>query len=253
MFFSIIKKRIKDLAVTENMKNKMIYYFENPTKLPKVDNLKKELLSVMGIGNALANKLIKMGLTKKSQLGKYEHLLSEQTKMFLKLKPLKKIPNAFIKKIKPTIINLGAGHGAELIIVGSFRRNTNYSSDIDVMVVSNKKNILKKLISDLRSHAKVFPYIIGDDKISTIIKINGKTVKLDFFRTPKKEKWAMLLYSTGSKYFNIKMRNKAKKMGMLLNQNGLYKNGKKISKSANSEKFFFDALDMKYVNPANRL
>lgn len=51
----------------------------------------------------------------------------------------------------------------------------------------------------------------------------GLFYKLDVFRAPVAEAVPMLLYATGSKEFNIAMRAKAKKMGLLLNQHGLFK------------------------------
>ena len=64
----------------------------------------------------------------------------------------------------------------------------------------------------------------------------------------------MLLYSTGSQSFNIRMRSIAKKKGFLLNQNGLYerKTMKLLSGKASGEKFFFNKLDMEYINPIDR-
>jgi len=266
---SVTEAKIKKLPVTDNMKNKMIYYLKNPSKLPspktktkedKTRKIKKDLIQIMGIGLSLANKLITNGLTDVSQLKqkKYKSMLTDQTKIFLKLKPLKKIPHSFIKTLEPMILQLGKSNtpGTELIIVGSYRRRTNYSSDVDVMVISDNKNTLSKIVDalKLRKDTKVYPYIVGQDKISLILKIHSKTIKLDFFRTPKKEKWAMLLYSTGSKYTNIKMRNKAKRMGMLLNQKGLYKDGKLLSipSKTKSEKFFFTKLKMPYLEPMKR-
>jgi len=227
-----------------------------------------ELNYIKGVGNiqklkaATYNlkdgKIVASSISKKAWVSeKYNDMLTDQTKIFLKLKPLKKIPHSFIKNlVEPMILRLDKTNNVEIVIVGSYRRKTNYSSDVDAMVISDNKNALSAIVSSLkfRKDTKVYPYIVGSDKISLILKIRGKTIKLDFFRTPKKEKWAMLLYSTGSKHTNIKMRNKAKQMGMLLNQKGLYKNGKLLSipSKTKSEKFFFKKLNMPYVTPQKR-
>ena len=117
----------------------------------------------------------------------------------------------------------------------------------------------------------IYPYSIGVDKISVIISSltkkekttkkkeettkKRKFYKWDFFRTSPKNKWAMLLYSTGSQAHNIIMRSKAKRKGFSLNQKGLYdrKTKKLLSENAKSEKFFFDKLDMVYKNPNMRV
>ena len=70
----------------------------------------------------------------------------------------------------------------------------------------------------------------------------------------------MLLYSIGSKKFNIKMRTLAKRKGYLLNQYGIFKykaDQKNISQSdepihVKSERDFFKILDIPYVLPINR-
>jgi DNA polymerase/3'-5' exonuclease PolX len=65
----------------------------------------------------------------------------------------------------------------------------------------------------------------------------------------------MLLYATGSKQFNIRMRGIAKRMGYVLNQYGLYKlpiNPNSTPLPVNSEKDFFKILEIPYIPPPNR-
>jgi len=60
-----------------------------------------------------------------------------------------------------------------------------------------------------------------------------------------------LLYLTGSKDNNVEMRAKAKSLGLLLNQNGLFmKNKKRIS--VKSEEDVYKKLGMVYRHPHNR-
>ena len=61
----------------------------------------------------------------------------------------------------------------------------------------------------------------------------------------------MLLYSTGSKQFNINLRTKAKKLGYKLNQEGLFKNNKKIN--VRGEKGIFKKLKVPYLPPEKRI
>jgi len=124
------------------------------------------------------------------------------------------------------------------------------------MVVSNEREIFKKIIKRLNmrlgkstaEEPNIVPYIFGPNKISFLIKsqdtkaktkAKAKYYKIDMFRTSVADKWAMLLYSTGPKSHNIKMRAIAKKKGFLLNQQGLYTRDKKkkLSKNAKSEKY----------------
>ena len=46
------------------------------------------------------------------------------------------------------------------------------------------------------------------------------------------------------------MREKAKKLGYKLSEDGLFKNGKQVN--VKSEKEIFGKLDMKYIKPSDR-
>ena len=160
--------------------------------------IKEKLISINGIGSVLADKLIDAGLTKISELTtkKYWSMLPLETQIFIKKKPLTKIPRSFIERVEKKILKLLSGIDAT--IAGSYRRGKDFSGDIDLIVVkSDMGDILKKL-----KPLELDVFSEGSAKVSAIIKVFGKRVKLDIFRTSKKEKYAMILYGTGSKNFN---------------------------------------------------
>ena len=214
----------------------------------------------MGIGPVLADKLISDGLTHVRQLHtkKFMHKLSEETQLFLRLNPNNQIPHEDIRALEPYIDKLQTPD-MKLTLVGSYRREKPTSRDIDVMVVSDSNTAIDEFITRLRQtlNDKAYPYSKGKDKASIILNLRdivGKPAvyKLDAFRVKFTDAIPMLLYSTGSKTFNITMRAQAKKKGMLLNQKGLFKNGIKIP-NLNSEHAYFAALDMKYLEPRARI
>ena len=107
----------------------------------------------------------------------------------------------------------------------------------------------------------VIPYAAGKDKLSILVRFNNMELlradnlgvyKLDIFRAPSATSHAMLLYSTGSKDFNILMRQKAKAKKMLLNQDGLYDRESNTIITTNSERDIFDAIEMEYKEPTER-
>lgn len=172
---------------------------------------------------------------------------SIQEVAFANLKPETAIPRSIssdIMKILTKYPNTTA--------VGSYRRNTRYNSDLDIVITSNATNTLSKYIKWIYDQG-LYPYIYskGNSKMSMIINHKNKAYKVDVFRCPPNEKATMILYSTGSKNFNIRMRSNAKKKGYLLNQHGIYKDGEKIR--TNSENDVFDVLGMTYVEPENRI
>jgi DNA polymerase/3'-5' exonuclease PolX len=222
-----------------------------------------ELSQLIGIGPEKAKKIIAEGLTDIKQLNnkKYKEMLPEETKLFISLKPLREIPNEDIKALEPYIINPSKKIG-KTYIVGSYRRKKPTSRDIDVMLVSSKDGALDKYLESIKKELPnaIFPYAKGKDKLSFIIDtskaniINTKNnvYKVDVFRTLPEDEISMLLYSTGSKEHNILMRQKAKKLGYLLNQKGLFKDNEKI-KNLNSEEDYFNILGMTYKTPKDRI
>lgn len=266
------KKKLENMyengELTKHMMEEFINFIKTPKKMKKKyeppptekkkQKLKNDLIKVMGVGSKKADELIEMGLKSISQLPKpkYYKKLGKEAKASLKYKPLRKIPRNKIKKLEEKIKNESHLIDYEIIFVGSYRRKAPYSSDIDIMLVGKEKNknkIMDNFINLLEELFKeVHIYSKGSDKASMII-INGKTAyKIDAFFTPKKYKWAMLLYSTGDKNFNIRMRAKAKRMGYILNQKGLFKKGKKNPIPVSSEKDFFDILEIPHKPPSER-
>ena len=243
----VSEKDIDTLHLTKYMTEKITNYFSKKVPATAEKSILKSLLTnITGIGSKKADELINKGLKNVKQLNKkkYLDLLNTDSKIAIKYKPLKKIPHSTIKKIASILVKFPG-----TFIVGGFRRKKSFSKDIDVMIVSKNKNVLGAYIKHLKEHFNVVVYLKGDDKISLLIKKNV-CLKLDVFRTLPASKHAMLLYSTGSKFFNIRMRAIAKKQGFLLNQTGLYKNGKKII--IRSEKGFFTKLGMPYIEPEKR-
>jgi hypothetical protein len=223
--------------------------------MDQAEELYNELNNIMGIGPNKAKILIEKGLTNIKQLKnkKYYNLLNEDTKVFLEYNPERKIPHEIIKLIEP-IIKI---RGFKIKIVGSYRRKKAFSSDIDLMIVSDEIDIIEKYINSLKKKIKSYTYSMGLDKASIIIDLRemkyfneSDVYKIDIFRTIPENEIPMLIYSTGSKQFNIIMRSVAKKRGYKLNQNGLYKDNKKIE--LKTEKDYFDFLNMTYRTPSQR-
>lgn len=228
---------------------------------PSSKLLVDELTTLMGIGKERAKQLVADGLTNLSQLKskKWLERLPEETRLFMQLKPSEKIPHDDIKKIEPYLLKLQTTN-MKLQLVGSYRRKKATSRDIDVMIVSKDLNILNKFLKALSGIFKVYPYSKGDDKMSVVLDasrlLNKRAVyTLDAFRVEPENQIPMLLYSTGSKTFNVIMRGRAKKMGLLLNQNGLFKKeGNKMTKikGLKSEADYFKIMGMAYKEPKDR-
>lgn len=274
----VTKDMINKMELSDYMKQKAISYIEgtntsksksksktrskskSKAKSTDTTELLRELTEFMGIGEERAKKLIDAGIKHVNELHKkkFKELLPEETKTFIDLKPQQQIPHEHIKLLEPYIMQ-ASDKNIKIIITGSYRRQKPTSSDIDLMIVSNNENAIDLLHKRLTTilDGKIYPYSKGIDKMSFVVDMSDLTkkssvYKIDAFRTLPENEISMLLYSTGSKEFNIYMRGKAKKLGYLLNQKGLFKDNELVP-NLKTEKDYFDILDMPFKAPKDRI
>lgn len=233
------------------------------------------LQKIYGIGPVLAqdliNRLTDLGFSISNsnldleQIAKMLHhknvydTLPEATRVWLKFRPDRKIPQSVIKILDDEI----AAHvfGLRALICGSYRRNQPTSNDADI-VLTRHGDSFEKFRTQMQNSSVcriISIFAKGHDKVSVLFKISNtkikdlkKTwiVKSDIFICEPDEYIFMVLFATGSGKFNILMRYIAKKKQLLLNQRGLYKNGIKLH--ITSEREIFEHLEMKYRTPEKR-
>ncbi|MFH1416225.1 MAG: DNA polymerase/3'-5' exonuclease PolX [Elusimicrobiota bacterium] len=142
---------------------------------------------------------------------------------------LKKIPG--VKKAEPA---------------GSLRRRSETIGDIDILFVSDKDpvDVTSEFIKDLPEEDIIAH---GDKKTSFIWE---DTCQVDL-RHIEEDAWgAALQYFTGSKSHNIVLRKHAIKLGLKLNEYGVFKGKKNIS--SKTEKEVYETLGMSYIEPELR-
>ena len=161
-----------------------------------------------------------------------------------------------IKNIKTNIINsLKVFDNIKFKICGSFRRKLKYSNDIDLLIVSKDNSIsLYDYINILKKDNIIYDDLTIENihtKYSGITKYLNELYRIDIILLPYESYYSGLLYFTGSKEFNIKIRSEAKKLGYKLNEYGLYKNNKQML--IKSEKDIFKYLNIPYLKPKLRI
>jgi ATP-dependent DNA ligase/DNA polymerase/3'-5' exonuclease PolX len=157
----------------------------------------------------------------------------------------------------------------QLIISGSYRREKDDSGDVDVLIISKTYNefLMNRFYKNL-IETGIFKeenvLASGETKIMAIAKILDVFRHVDIFYYSSDVFPFALLFTTGSKEFNLKMRSHALKKGFSLNERNLIrsKDGKPVSeeeyllkiqkKSPESEEDIFNFLDYKYVLPKFR-
>jgi len=143
-------------------------------------------------------------------------------------------------------------------LVGSYRRGKEVVGDGDALILNPRNRILAD-----SNQVKVIN--IGQHKARALFRLNHegthgsdnphaidkyRWVPVDVVFTDTEHYPAAMLHYTGSKKFNIHMTMHCAKYGIKLNEYGLWKNGKRIP--ASSESQMFDLVGMKHVPPKDR-
>jgi len=128
---------------------------------------------------------------------------------------------------------------------GSLRRQKETVGDIDILVVSDKP---KKVMETFTRLPQVSDISAGGETKSSVRTKDD--VQVDCRVVEQKSFGAALLYFTGSKNFNIKLRQIAIRKGLKLNEYGIFRKEKFVS--GKTEEEMFKALGMSYVEPELR-
>ena len=235
-------------------------------KIQSLEELKNKpemlFLDIYGIGPKKAEDLVKSGYTTISDLRNAPvDLLNDKQKLGLKYYEdiLKKIPrdeiDAFKEKISSVINNR-----AKFEIVGSYRRGKQQSGDIDVIITheDNDSTVFDKILDDLEKEKMITHFLSRGKSKSLVIGQLDETRpfrRVDFLYASPNEYPFSILYFTGSKYFNTAMRGYSLKLGYSLNEHAFkdIKTQTILQKEFKTEKDIFEFLNIKYVEPHERI
>ena len=180
-----------------------------------------------------------------------------------------RIPRSEMDEINSFLIYTGIDVDSELDIrvCGSYRRETPFSGDIDIIVahpaIQTKKqaeesDLMVKFISHLEKKKFIIESLTSTQTKTKYmglckLKADRPVRRIDIRFMPQESYYAAILYFTGSGEFNRRMRGVANSLGYTLNEYQLTRlsDSKKIPVS--SEKDIFNALNMEYEIPHNRV
>lgn len=134
-------------------------------------------------------------------------------------------------------------------IAGSLRRRRETIKDVDILVACDDPD--RSAIAD---HFVAYEEVDtitnkGQTKVSVILN-NGMASDL---RLVSEEAFPFALqYFTGSKDHNTALRHRARQMGFILNEYGLFEQNKKSLFPCQSEEAIYKALDLQYIEPELR-
>ena len=220
---------------------------------------------IHGIGPKKAKELVnKDGITSLEQLEqRKDELLNNVQKKGLKYFAdiQKRIPRAEIVDYEKEIrkeFNKIKGKTGRFEIVGSYRRGAKTSGDIDIIVSDDgtDKKLLHKFIDALVKKGLIIA-ILSKGRIKSMLigQLPGKPARrIDMMYAPKGEFPFAILYFTGSKAFNVMMREHAKMLGYSLNEHRFshLKDKTPVTIAFPTEQSIFEFLNMQYKEPSER-
>ena len=189
-----------------------------------------------------------------------------------------RIPREEITKIEARLVKLAKKIDPELVVTicGSYRRELATSGDIDVLIThpnletdedieTTEDKYLINLVDKLTDAKLLVDHLtsLGTTKYMGICRLTSKSKgrRIDIRFVARDDYAPALLYFTGSKNFNQKMRAEALKLGYTINEYGIYKlikkdgiqtNKKGIKIVTKTEADIFKLVKMDYVEPKNR-
>jgi DNA polymerase (family 10) len=132
-------------------------------------------------------------------------------------------------------------------MAGSVRRRRETIGDLDLLAISERPAAVCEAFAQGRE-----VLVAGDTKVSVRLEPG---INCDLRCVPPESYGAALLYFTGSKQHNIELRERAQRMGMTLNEYGLYEEtdgqtGRMVAGATEEE--VYAALGLQYIEPELR-
>jgi DNA polymerase (family X) len=135
---------------------------------------------------------------------------------------------------------------ADIEVVGSLRRGCESCGDIDILVSGAAPTIMEDFV-EYRSVERVLGQ--GDTKSS--VRVAGD-FQVDLRLVSRESRGAAMQYFTGSKAHNIALRDRAMRLGFLLNEYGLFRIGENTAVAGGDESSVYEALGLEWVPPELR-
>jgi len=227
------------------------------------------LTKIYGVGPKHADKLIKAGITSIAALREKDELLNSKQKIGLEYYDdlNLRIPRNEIDEYNSIFeyyFNIAkqktSSSKAHYEIVGSYRRVSPDSGDIDVIIThpTNKKDVFTQFIKLLTENNIILHKLTDGDKQIKILVVcqlpDRPARRVDFMYSPPNEYPLAILYFTGSQLFNTAMRQHALDIGFTMNEHRIQNlKTKKNLSGMESEEDVFKILGLEYVEPQNRI
>lgn len=221
---------------------KNAYKIHKELGISSMDDLKEKLqdgsvAGLSGLGQKSADKIMKS----------IEWM--EKFNERCRLDEAKEIADAILAELE------GLDEVKKIEVAGSYRRGLETIGDIDILIAA-EENDIESLFDVFTSHDRVTEILGRGDTKSSVRTKEGRQVDL---RIVSEEEFpAALMYFTGSKDHNVRLRQRAREKGMALNEYGLFKLNKEGDTDfdkpvkTGSEKEIYEKLGLSFIIPELR-
>jgi DNA polymerase (family 10) len=135
---------------------------------------------------------------------------------------------------------------AEIEPVGSLRRGCDTCGDLDILASGADRSLMNDFID-----YPLVERVLGQGETKSSGLIRGG-FQADLRVVPAESRGAALQYFTGSKAHNIALRDRAIRLGLKLNDYGLFRNDSDTRVTGASEEEIYEALGLAWVPPELR-
>ncbi len=132
-------------------------------------------------------------------------------------------------------------------LAGSYRRGKETVGDIDILVQSDDAETVMQHLADFSRLDSVI--LRGDNKMS--IRIEGQW-QIDLRVLPSESFGAALQYFTGSKEHNVELRRRANKLGLKINEYGVFRIDDESYVAGSTEEDVYQAVQLPWIPPELR-
>jgi DNA polymerase (family 10) len=144
---------------------------------------------------------------------------------------------------------LGAVEGVEKVTpAGSLRRGKETVGDVDLLVAGPGA---AAALEKFAGHNKV-QEVLGKGPNKASAKVGVEGLQVDVRAVPAESYGAAMQYFTGSKEHNIALRTRALKMGLTLNEYGLFRTGVEEQVAGRNEEEVYGKLGLEWIPPELR-
>ncbi|MFA6238026.1 MAG: DNA polymerase/3'-5' exonuclease PolX [Bacteriovorax sp.] len=227
-------KGLIELSRIENLGPKRIQILHDKLGISSLKDLKKaaiagQIREVKGFGEKTEKKILE-------EIQKLTKTHGEGRVLLFNVDQIARQLVAYLKKSKEV---------TQVELAGSYRRRKETVGDLDILVTCvNAKNLIDHFVA----YEKIKNILSKGATRSSVVLRDGLHIDL---RVLKAESFGSgLHYFTGSKSHNIEVRKIARKMGLKLNEYGVFKGNKRIAGATEEE--VFKTLKLDYIPPELR-